>query len=101
MFVVFSSALQDAMDGMNYRLEKITRIVENSVNQIDGLNRELRREIQQEARNVTREIQQESEYLKSHITAQANLITYDLELGKRIAERGAAANDALKLMFRP
>jgi len=73
MFVVFSSALQDAMDGMKYRLEKTTRIVENCVSQIDRLNRELRREIQQEARNVTREIQQESEYLKSHITAQAEL----------------------------
>jgi hypothetical protein len=87
MFVVFSSALQDAMDGMNYRLEKITRIVVNSANQIDRLNRELRREIQQEARNLTREVQQESEYLKSHIKAQADLITYDIKLGTAI-EKG-------------
>jgi hypothetical protein len=83
MFVVFSSALQDAMDGMNSRLEKVARLLEQSADKIGNLSREVR----QEAKDVVREVKQESEYLKSHITAEANLVTYDFKLAIAI-EKG-------------
>ncbi len=75
MFVVFSSALQDAIDGMNWRLEKVTRLLEKSADKIEDLNREVR----QATENMAREVKQQSEYLKSHITAEANSIAYDLK----------------------
>jgi hypothetical protein len=54
MFVVFSSAVQDALDDVNHRKEQLSR----------------------------RDIKQEMEYLKSHITGQANLVRFDLALLK-------------------
>ena len=76
MFVVFSSALQDAMDGMNGRLGKIMQLLEKSAHKVEDLNLEVR----QRAEYVTSEVKQQSEFLQSHITAQANLATYDLRL---------------------
>jgi hypothetical protein len=67
MFVVFSSALQDAMDDLNHKLEKLTRIVE---------------EFRRNADYLKRDIQQETEYLKSHITGEANNVKSDLALLK-------------------
>ncbi len=76
MFVVFSSALQDALDQIYLRLEKVTRLVEKSMDKVEYSTRDLR----QEAKYVVREVKQESEYLKSHITSQMNLIAYDFKL---------------------
>jgi polyhydroxyalkanoate synthesis regulator phasin len=76
MFVVFSSALQDALDQIHLHLEKVTELVEESVRKGEYLTRDLR----QEAKYVAREVKQESEYLKSHITAQVNSIAYELKL---------------------
>jgi len=67
MFVVFSSAMQDAMDDVNHKLEELTRIVEESRRNADYLKRD---------------IQQETEYLKSHITGEANNVKSDLALLK-------------------
>ncbi|PYT62527.1 MAG: hypothetical protein DMG35_07225 [Acidobacteria bacterium] len=76
MLVVFSSALQDAMDGVNGRLEKITRLIEEYADKVEDLNLEVR----QQAEYLTSELKQQSEFLKSHITAEANLVTYDIRL---------------------
>ncbi len=65
MFVIFSSAMQDAMDNVNHRLEELTRLVNES---------------SEEMRDVSREIRQEIEYLKAHVTAEADLVTYKIEL---------------------
>ena len=76
MFVVFSSALQDALDQIYLRLEKITRLVEKSMDKVEYSTRDLR----QEAKYVVREVKQESEYLKCHITARVDLLAYNIKL---------------------
>jgi len=78
MFFVFSSAMQDAMDSVNHRLEKVTRLIEESAAKAEDLSREVR---------------QEAEYLKSHVTAEANLVTYELRLLAAL-QRGEAAPEA-------
>jgi hypothetical protein len=77
MFVVFSSAMQDALDEVNHRLVKLAS---------------------------QRDIKQEMEYLKSHITGQANLVKcdvallkYDLALAAAL-ERGEGAPEARDLL---
>lgn len=67
MFIVFSSAIQDAMDDANHRLEKLARLVEESGRKVEYLERDIR---------------QETEYLKSHITGEANNVKSDLGLLK-------------------
>jgi hypothetical protein len=89
MFVVFSSALQDALDQIYLRLEKVTELVEESMRKAEYLTRDLR----QEAKYVVREVKQESEYLKSHITAQTNAIAYQLELSAAL-EKGEPLPEA-------
>lgn len=89
MFVVFSSALQDALDQIYLRLERVTRLVEKSMQEIKYASRDLR----QEAKYVVREVKQESEYLKRHITAQANLATYNADLLAAL-EKGESAPEA-------
>ncbi len=89
MFVVFSSALQDAIDGINWRLEKVTRLLEKSADKIEDLNREVR----QAAENIACEVKQQSEYLKSHITSEADLITYDFKLMTAL-QKGESAPEA-------
>lgn len=78
MFVVFSSASQDAMDDLTHRVEKLTRVAEES---------------QRNTEYLKRDIQQEFEYLKSHITAEVNLIKYDLALRDAL-EKGEEAPEA-------
>ncbi len=89
MFVLFSSALQDALDQIYLRLEKVTRLVEKSMDKVEYLTRDLR----QEARYVVREVKQESEYLKSHITSQMNMIAYDFKLSAAL-EKGESLPEA-------
>jgi hypothetical protein len=87
MFVVFSSALQDAMDGMNSHLEKVTRLLKISADKIDDLTYEVRkqtedvrREIRQEAEYLRRDVEQQAEYLRSYVTAEAILVKYGIAL---------------------
>lgn len=88
MFVVFSSALQDALDQIYLRLEKITRLVEKSMDKVEYSTRDLR----QEAKYVVREVKQESEYLKCHITARVDLLAYNIKLAA--LEEGEAVPEA-------
>jgi hypothetical protein len=89
MFVVFSSALQDALDQIYLRLEKVTQLVEKSMQQAEYSTRDLR----QEAKYVVREVKQESEYLKCHITAQADMAAYKAALSAAL-EKGEAMPEA-------
>jgi hypothetical protein len=72
MFVVFSSALQDAIDGVNSRIEKVTGLLEKSADKIDALpyehhkeTEDIRREIRQEAEYLRCDVQQQAEYLRT------------------------------------
>ena len=73
MFVVFSSALQDAMDKMHRQLEELSQ----SVKELAG-----------EAQYLKYEIRQAEENLKCHVTAQAQLTMCDIALSTAL-EKGA------------
>jgi hypothetical protein len=83
MFVVFSSAMQDAMDDVNYKLKKVTGLLETSAIKVAVLSRD----IEQQASYLSRDIEQATENLKSHVTFEANLmktyiamLKYEVEL---------------------
>ncbi|HEV1994518.1 MAG TPA: hypothetical protein VGR03_09310 [Candidatus Acidoferrum sp.] len=78
MFVVFSSAMQDAMDDEKLRIGKATLLLEEAARKTEHLSRE----VQQQAKHLSREVQQQAEYLKCHITGEANLLKSDFALLK-------------------
>jgi hypothetical protein len=98
MFVVFSSAMQDAMDNVNYKLKEVTRLLEASDYRVDVLTRD----VEQQAVYLSRDIGQATENLKSHITFEANLmktyvamLKYELELAAAL-RRGEDAPEEQK-----
>jgi hypothetical protein len=98
MFVMFSSAIQDAMDHVNYKLKEVTRLLGASDYKVEVLTRD----IEQQAVYLSRDIGQATENLKSHITFEANLmktyiamLKYELELAAAL-RRGEDAPEEQK-----
>jgi hypothetical protein len=78
MFVVFSSAMQDAMDDVKLRIGKATLLLETAARKSEDLSFVVR---------------QEAEYLKSHVAAEAGLLMYKIEL-MNARQRDEAAPEA-------
>jgi hypothetical protein len=103
MFLAFSSAMQDAMDGLNNKLERLAEIV--------GGNRAntafFEHDIQQAKEEVKRELRQEAEFLKCHVTREANNLKTELELFKyelaleRALEKGEDAPETPQFISSP